>query len=70
MTRKVFTGTHLGPLQGIEPTGRRVEIHVIDIVRVAGGKIVEHWNCVDRLGLLAQLGALPQLAEASAQAPN
>lgn len=66
VTRKVFTGTHLGPLQGIEPTGRRVEIHVIDIVRVAGGKIVEHWNCVDRLGLLAQLGALPQLAEASA----
>ena len=66
VTRKVFTGTHLGPLQGIEPTGRKVEIHVIDIVRVANGKIVEHWNCVDRLGLLAQLGALPPLAEASA----
>jgi len=28
-------------------------------VRVADGQIVEHWNCVDRLGLLAQLGALP-----------
>jgi predicted ester cyclase len=66
VTRKVFTGTHQGPLQGIEPTGRKVEIHVIDIVRVADGKIVEHWNCVDRLGLLAQLGALPQLSEASA----
>ena len=66
VTRKVFTGTHLGPLQGIEPSGRKVEIHVIDIVRVANGKIVEHWNCVDRLGLLAQLGALPQPAEASA----
>ena len=67
VTRKVFTGTHLGPLQGIAPTGRQVEIHVIDIVRVANGKIVEHWNCVDRLGLLAQLGALPQPAEASAR---
>jgi hypothetical protein len=32
---------------------------VIDIVRVQDGRIVEHWNCVDRLGLLAQLGALP-----------
>jgi predicted ester cyclase len=59
VTRKVFTGTHLGPFEGIEPTGREVEIHVIDIVRVANGRIVEHWNCVDRLGLLAQLGALP-----------
>ena len=59
VTRKVFTGTHTGPFQGIEPTGHAVEIHVIDIVRVADGRIAEHWNCVDRLGLLAQLGALP-----------
>ena len=59
VTRKVFTGIHDGAFQGIAPTGREVEIHVIDIVRVAGDRIVEHWNCVDRLGLLAQLGALP-----------
>jgi predicted ester cyclase len=59
VTRKVFTGTHLGSFQGIDPTGRQVEIHLIDIVRVADGRIVEHWNCVDRLGLLSQLGALP-----------
>lgn len=58
VTRKVFTGTHRGTFQGIAPTGRDVEIHVVDIVRVADGRIVEHWNCVDRLGLLAQLGAL------------
>jgi predicted ester cyclase len=65
VTRKVFTGTHRGPFQGIEPTGREVEIHVIDIVRVADGRIVEHWNCVDRLGLLAQLGALPGVPAAA-----
>jgi predicted ester cyclase len=59
VTRKVFRGTHSGTFQGIEPTGADVEIHVIDIVRVADGRIVEHWNVVDRLGLLAQLGALP-----------
>ena len=66
VTRKVFYGTHLGAFQGIPPTHRKVEIHVIDIVRVERGKIVEHWNCVDRLGLLAQLGALPQPAGATA----
>jgi predicted ester cyclase len=64
VTRKVFRGTHDGPFQGIEPTGRDVEIHVIDIVRVADGRIVEHWNEVDRLGLLAQLGAVPAPAAA------
>ena len=56
VTRKVFRGTHAGAFNGIEPTGAEVEIHVIDIVRVDGDRIVEHWNCVDRLGLLAQLG--------------
>jgi predicted ester cyclase len=60
VTRKLFRGTHQAPFQGIEPTGREVEIHVIDIVRVSNDQIVEHWNCVDRLGLLAQLGAAPQ----------
>ena len=67
VTRKIFTGTHRGEFQGIPATGRSVEIGVIDIVRVAEGRIVEHWNCVDRLGLLAQLGALPQPTEAAAQ---
>jgi predicted ester cyclase len=66
VTRKAFHGTHLGSFQGIAPTGREVEIHVIDIVRVEGGRIVEHWNCVDRLGLLAQLGALPGAEAATA----
>jgi predicted ester cyclase len=59
VTRKVFRGRHTGPFQGIEPTGADVEIHAIDIVRVRDGQIVEHWNVVDRLGLLAQLGAIP-----------
>jgi predicted ester cyclase len=56
VTRKVFHGTHHGELMGVAPTGRPVEIEVIDIVRVKNGRIVEHWNVVDRLGLLQQLG--------------
>jgi predicted ester cyclase len=62
VTRKVFHGTHRGELMGIAPTGREVQIEVIDIVRIEGGQIVEHWNVVDRLGLLQQLGALPEPA--------
>jgi predicted ester cyclase len=59
VTHKAFRGTHAGDLMGTPPTGREVEILVIDIVRVEGGRIVEHWNVVDRLGLLQQLGAMP-----------
>jgi predicted ester cyclase len=60
VTRKVFHGTHRGDLMGIPPAGREVEIHVIDIVRLSQGRIVEHWNIVDRLGLMQQLGVIPE----------
>jgi predicted ester cyclase len=60
VTYKVFHGTHTGDFQGIAPTGTEVSISVVDIVRIRDGRIAEHWNVVDRLGLLAQLGALPE----------
>ncbi|MBX5226277.1 MULTISPECIES: ester cyclase [unclassified Rhizobium] len=43
-TRKTISGTHSGPLMGIQPTGRDVAIDVIDIVRVEDGKYAEHWG--------------------------
>jgi predicted ester cyclase len=66
ITHKVFNGTHTGELMGIPPTGREVEILVMDVVRVADGRIVEHWGLVDRLGLLQQLGAIPEPEAATA----
>jgi predicted ester cyclase len=59
VTRKSFTGTHDGEFFGVAPTGRKVTINVIDIVRLQDGKIVEHWNIVDLLGALQQMGAAP-----------
>lgn len=59
MTYKTFTGTHTAELFGVPPTGRKVRFDVMDIVRIAGGQIVEHWGVVDQLGLLRQLGAVP-----------
>ena len=43
-TRKTIRGTHRGELFGIAPTGKRVEIDVIDIVRLADGRYAEHWG--------------------------
>ena len=49
-------GTHEGELLGIAPTGRRVAVTGIDLVRVAEGRIVEHRGLTDTVGLLRQLG--------------
>jgi len=51
--------THRGAFAGVPPTGREVELSGIEIVRLAGGRIVEHWDEIDALGLLRQLGAGP-----------
>jgi steroid delta-isomerase-like uncharacterized protein len=48
-------GTHEGELLGIAPTGRRVSVTGIDLVRVARGRIVEHRGLTDTVGLLRQL---------------
>ena len=59
VTRKTLRGTHQGDLMGIPPSGKTVDIEVIDILRVKDGKITDHWNNVDRLGLMQQLGIVP-----------
>jgi steroid delta-isomerase-like uncharacterized protein len=59
VTRKTFHGTHRGDLMGIPPSNRPVAFEVIDILHVRDGKITDHWNVVDQLGLMQQIGALP-----------
>ncbi len=59
ITRKTFYGTHRGDFMGIPPSGTEVAFDVIDIVRVRDGKMVEHWNVVDAMALMTQLGAIP-----------
>jgi predicted ester cyclase len=61
MTRKLFHGTHTGEFQGIAPTGNEVAIHVIDVVRVRDGRIVEHWGLTNTVGLLEQVGGVARL---------
>jgi steroid delta-isomerase-like uncharacterized protein len=49
-------GTNEGSFMGQPPTGKTMQIDVIDIARFKDGKIVEHWGVPDRLGALLQLG--------------
>lgn len=57
-TRKSFHGTHLGMLMGIPPTGEKVTINVIDIVRVRDGKYFEHWGVNTLPSVMAELAKI------------
>jgi steroid delta-isomerase-like uncharacterized protein len=58
-TRFTSSGTQLGELRGIGPTGRRMSMAEFAIFRLAGGRIVEKWGLLDRLGMYQQLGVVP-----------
>lgn len=52
VTHKTLSGTHRGPFSGVPPTGRRVEIPVIDVVRVRNGRICSHRAVIDTGAIL------------------
>jgi predicted ester cyclase len=52
-------GVNTGSVMGNPPSGRLVEIDVIDIVRFEHGRVVEHWGIADQLGMMLQLGLMP-----------
>ena len=51
-------GTHRGELQGIPPTGKRVEVPGSVFYRIVGGKIVEFRGQLDMMRLMQQLGVI------------
>jgi predicted ester cyclase len=51
-----FHGTHTREFLGIPPTNRQVAFASIELDRMVGGKVQEHWFQLDQLGLLRQLG--------------
>ena len=52
-------GTHQGEFLGMPATGRSFAITGIDIHALRDSKLAEHWDVVDQLSLLQQLGMLP-----------
>jgi steroid delta-isomerase-like uncharacterized protein len=68
--RVVFHGTHRGEFQGIAPTGKEVAFSSIEVNRVVGGKVEEHWVELDLLGLMQQLGAIPEPEHSEEASPT
>jgi steroid delta-isomerase-like uncharacterized protein len=58
VVRGIWSGTHKGEFMGIPPTDKSVSFGVIDIVRIVGGKVVEHWGQMDTLRMMQQLGVI------------
>jgi steroid delta-isomerase-like uncharacterized protein len=54
------TGTHKGEFMGLAPTGRSIDVPLIDIIRFgADGRAREHWGVFDQMSMMQQLGAIP-----------
>ena len=58
VARFFVEATHTGEFVGIPPTGKRVRVTGIEIVRISNGQIVEGHANTDGLGLLKQLGVI------------
>ena len=59
----VFTttnGTHQGQfiLAPVPPTGKQVSFKTADMYRIENGKIAEHWDVIDSLDMLREMGAI------------
>ncbi len=61
VVRWTGTGEHVADLNGIPPTGRKIDVSAISIDRMADGKIAETWEVWDTLGFLQQLGVIPPM---------
>ena len=63
-------GTHKGDLNGIAATGKQFNVTGISIARFANGKMTEGFVNWDALGLMQQLGVVPELGKAKAIATS
>ncbi len=70
VSRWTARGTHEGELMGIAPTGKEVTITGIDVLRIAEGKVVERWAEYDALGMMQQLGVVPEPGQSEEASPT
>jgi predicted ester cyclase len=60
--RYTLSGTHEGEFQGVAPTGRSFKVSALQLARFEEGRCVERWGSTDELGMMRQLGILPEVA--------
>jgi steroid delta-isomerase-like uncharacterized protein len=61
VTRWTARGTHQGETEEMGPaTGKRMEITGLSMERFSEGKVAESWDNYDALGMMQQLGMIPE----------
>ena len=64
VTRWTGRGAHQGETEEMgPPTGKWMEITGISIERISEGKVVESWDNYDAMGMVQQLGHLPEAGQ-------
>ena len=58
--------THGGDYFGTPASGKRIQIEGLDLFHIRDGKIAEMWIEFDNLGILQQMGAIPEPQQAGA----
>ncbi|HZR55730.1 MAG TPA: ester cyclase [Terriglobales bacterium] len=58
-TRMTARATQRQEFMGIPAIGKHVTCSVMGLVRIVDGRIVEHWNVMDELYLMQQIGLVP-----------
>lgn len=61
-THWTMTGTQKSELFGIPATGKQVTQSGVTFYRLSNAKIAESWFLADNLGMMQQLGVIPQPA--------
>jgi predicted ester cyclase len=56
-TRWTMRGTHLGPVNGIAPSGALLTVSGMTIYRLLGEQVLECWWSIDVYSMLKQIGA-------------
>ena len=59
VVRWTGSGTHVGEINGVPATGKKIRVDAITIHRMADGKIAETWEVWDTLSFLQQVGVVP-----------
>jgi steroid delta-isomerase-like uncharacterized protein len=62
-TQLLAEGTHKGAWLGIPATSKKLRIRIFTIHRVVQGQMVEDWVIMESLGVLQQLGIVPNTAD-------
>ena len=53
-------GTQTGEFMGMPASGKKFSVREMHMVRVANGKMAEHWGLANELSMMQQLGFMPE----------